>query len=126
MSHNGFILPGLMHNRSRSTRPVRFRVVIDNEPLGSIKVISTDHDNIEVAKFDADIAIRKKEVSPDDTVVVQSSYTDKAGVTTWYDQHVAQRPRGKKFKAYCESAACEKCESCGQPLPVQVEEPPCD
>lgn len=120
---SGFILPGLMHNRSRSTQPVRFRVVVDNEPLGSLRIISADHDSIEVAKFDAELAIRKREVAADDLVVVQSSYTDLAGVTTWYDQYVAQRPRGEKFKEYCEKqAACARCESCGQVLPDTVEE----
>ena len=117
----GFILPGLLHNRSKSAKPVVFRVVGDNEPVGGMRVISAEHDNIEVAKFDAELAIRKKQVDRDDMVVVQSSYTDSVGVETWYDQYVAQRPRGPKWRERCEKPACETCESCGQPLPVNAE-----
>lgn len=95
-----------------STEPVRFRGVVDHHDGTGEHVLTGPHRHKEVAEDMSRLFIDDGRVSKDATVTVQSSHTTAAGVVTWHDQTVVQRPQGEKWKAYC--IAHTICNHCGQ------------
>lgn len=96
----------------KSAAPVRFRVVVDDHDGRGEKLLTTWYTSCDIAECAASLYIGDGSVGPDSTVSVQSSYTAQDGTVTWHTQTVVQRPRGEKWKHYCETH--EFCEYCGQ------------
>lgn len=96
----------------KSSAPVLFRVVVDDHDGRGERLLTTWYRCRDMADYSASLYIRDGSVGPDSTVTVQSSYTAVDGKVTWHTQAVAQRPRGDKWKHYCETH--EFCEHCGQ------------
>lgn len=98
--------------KPKSATPVRFRAVIDHHDGTGEKVLTAESLSYEVVEFDVVLTIRDGHIPADTTVTIQSSYTAADGTVTWNTQNVMQRPRGDRWKAYCESHTF--CDQCGQ------------
>lgn len=101
--------------RSKSIEPVLFRAVVDHADGTGQHPFAGPYKHKEVAEDMATLLSNDGRVSRDATLTVQSSHTAADGTVTWHDQTVVQRPRGERWKAYCESHTF--CDACGQIIP---------
>lgn len=100
---------------SKSIETVLFRAAVDHHDGTGLHYFAGPFRHKEVAEDMARLLIADSRVSRDAAVTVQSSHTAADGTVTWHDQTVVQRPRGEKWKAYCESHTI--CNHCGQVVP---------